>query len=261
VSTTAGTWLRPRDLAEALDALRAGATVIGGGAALASESFSPVIGGRVVDLAGLRVPGVLGETGLRGRDGRYAGAMTTLADLLADPGIADGWPGVRAAAAATATPEVRRVATIGGTVAARLPTSDLLPVLCAYGAAVDLADTGGHRRTVPVAAYLAAPATGIVVGVDLGGPAAGAFRRFAGRPGFAPAIASVAGVRRSRDALELWAGAAGPGPFRMGSAGLPDEATLRSDYAASAGYRRRLLGALRADVLAELAEASLTDRE
>lgn len=246
-ATTA--WLRPRTLTEALDALRAGdRTIVGGGAALASESFPPVMGDRVLDLSRLHVAGL----GLRGRQGGYIGALTTLADLLADPGIADGWPGVRAAVMAMATPEVRRVATVGGTVAARLPASDLLPVLCAYGAQVDLAGLDGQRQRIPVAGYIAAPADGIVLGVDLGRPGAGAFRRFAGRPGFAPAIASVAGVLRAPDGVEAWAGAVTAVPFRMLPGELPDEGTLRSDYAASAWYRRRLLDVLHAEVLAEL---------
>jgi xanthine dehydrogenase YagS FAD-binding subunit len=47
-------------------------------------------------------------------DGGVVGALVTVADLAADAGIRAGYPGLAAAAAGLATPQIRRMATLGG---------------------------------------------------------------------------------------------------------------------------------------------------
>ncbi|MCU1656719.1 MAG: hypothetical protein JWO57_1375 [Pseudonocardiales bacterium] len=239
-------WLRPDRLDDALDGLREGRTVVGGGAALASESFPPAMGDRALDLGGL---------GLGARVGSVVGAMATLEQLLADEEIVRGWPAVAEALRAMATPEVRRVATVGGTIAARLPTSDLLPALCAYHAEVDVLEHSGERHTRLLLDYLHEPRGALVLGVDLGVSLPGSFVRFAGRAGFAPALASVAGVLRGGE-VELWAGAVAEAPLPVSAAALPDESSLRTDHYASGWYRRRLLTALCDEVLGRLSDAA-----
>jgi len=234
-------WLRPRDLDEAVAGLRGGRTVVGGGAALASESFAPRIGDRALDLAGL---------GLDRIDGGHIGAMTTLQRLLDDDVLGD-WPALGEAVRSVGTPEVRRIATVGGSIAALLPTSDLLPALCALRARIDLLEVSGGRHPIALSDYVKRPRTGIVLGVHLGAARRGAFRRLAGRAGFAPSIASVAAVAHP-DGVELWAGAVADTPVRLTGGELPPESALRDDHIAAAWYRRRLIAVLRDEVLAAL---------
>ena len=232
-------WERPTDLARAADGLRDGRTIVGGGAALASQSFAPVLGSLALDLSGL---------GLATRNGSIVGAMVTLETLLKDIEVWKSWPVLIEAVRGIATPEVRRLATLGGSVAARLPTGDVMPVLCALGARIEVLDSDAERHWMNVADFLPTTARLLVLNVDLGAPAQGAYRRFAGRSGFAPALASVAGVRRG-GALELWAGSVAAEPMRVGTAPLPPPELLRTDDYASGWYRRRLLESLRQEVL------------
>lgn len=51
--------------------------------------------------------------------GLRLGALTTIAALAADPAIRAGYPGLAAAAAGLATPQIRRMATLGGNIAQR----------------------------------------------------------------------------------------------------------------------------------------------
>jgi CO/xanthine dehydrogenase FAD-binding subunit len=232
-------WERPTELPAAVEGLRSGRTVVGGGAALASQSFPPQLGPRALDLSGL---------GLDSRRGPVVGASVTLETLLQDVEVGRGWPALADALRGAATPEVRRLATLGGSVAARLPTSDVLPVLCAYRARLDVVNVEGSRYWLAIADYLAGQEQLLVLNIDLGARAPGAFRRFAGRPGFAPALASVVGVQRN-GTLEIWAGAVAPNPIAIGLDELPDEESLRGDDYASAWYRRRLLEVLRDEVV------------
>jgi xanthine dehydrogenase YagS FAD-binding subunit len=89
---------------------RAGATD------LSERRRSGVSRGAVLDIAPEAAPaGVRAEPdgGLR------LGALTTIAALAADPAIRAGYPGLAAAAGGLATPQIRRVATLGGNLAQR----------------------------------------------------------------------------------------------------------------------------------------------
>ncbi|MGY1812791.1 FAD binding domain-containing protein [Blastococcus sp. SYSU D00820] len=241
------TWLRPTDLDDALRLVVAGGTPVGGGAALLSAALPCALGDRAVDLAGLLPAGV---------DGDVLGAGTTLAALATDPAIGAAWPALASAAAGAATPQVRAVATLGGSVAARLPGADLPAALAAYGARVLLRTAGGAAE-LPLGSYLAAPVhpPHLVLGVRLPGRGAGVTRRFAVRTGPAPALAVVAGVRTGAG-LHLVAGAVGrdAAPLPFDDPGRPPGADrMRDDVRASAGYRARLVAALADEVAAELA--------
>jgi CO/xanthine dehydrogenase FAD-binding subunit len=243
-------WRRPTSRSEAARAAGAGATIVGGGAALTSLAFAPRIDGDAVDLESLDLDRL---------DPPSLGAMVTIGRLVSDESLRRRWPAVWQAAATTATPEVRRVATVGGTVAARLPTSDLLGPLCAYDSTVVVLSSSGHPVRLPLAAYLERPPPGIVTDIVLGPAAPGCYRRFANRAGFAPALASVAGVRRPSGVM-LWAGAVSGHPLPLDEEALPRLDVLRDDLHASAGYRRHLIKVLRAEVLTELVRCE-TDEE
>jgi CO/xanthine dehydrogenase FAD-binding subunit len=235
-------WLKPATLDEALAGLGQNRTIVGGGAALASESFPQVMGELALDLSAL---------GLDTRDGPVIGAMATLQGLLDDADFVAGWPGIAAALRAIAGLEVRSAATIGGSVAARMATSDVLPALCAQGAGVDVLEADGTRHARPLPEYLADPREALILAVDLGPRRTGAYRRVGGRMGFSPLLASVAGVVDDGE-LRLWAGGATALPVPLDLDRLPDESLLRADEYASAWYRRRLLKTLVADVVADL---------
>jgi CO/xanthine dehydrogenase FAD-binding subunit len=240
-------WARPGSVDRALALTESGATPVAGATAIMSTAFAMTLGAVAVDLAGVLPAGV---------DGNILGAGTTLAALAGDPAVGRQWPAVAAAAALTANPNVRQSATLGGTVAARLPTADLPAALAAHGAVVLVARHRLGVADVPLAHYLSTDGLGahLVVGVRLTRPGAGAYRRFALMEGPAPALATVAGVRADDGGLHLWAGAVGPDaaplPLREGT--LPRLDGLRSDRRASARYRLRLLAVLADEVRTDL---------
>src|ERR1700712_402865 len=107
-------WLSPATREEAFSLIVGGGTPVAGGVALLSLALPPTLGDRAVDIAGLLPSGI--------QDG-VIGALTPLAELAGHPYANAHWPAIAEAAAMTATPQVRGVATGGGTGAARLPTS------------------------------------------------------------------------------------------------------------------------------------------
>ncbi|MCZ2825036.1 MULTISPECIES: FAD binding domain-containing protein [unclassified Modestobacter] len=240
-------WHAPRSRAEAVELLRHGATPVGGGAALLSRAFPHSAGSAVVDL---RAAVDAGSTP------PVVGAGATIASLAADPALLAGWPAVAQAAGLTANPGIRRIATIGGTVAGRIPTADLAAPLAVH-AAVVLLETGvrpGPAR-LPYLEYLAQAATlgpHLVTGLDLGAPARGAYRRIAGRHGPAPALATVAGVIDREGRVLLCAGACAPMPLLFTPGELPGPDQLLDDDRASALYRSRLLSVLADEVVEAL---------
>jgi CO/xanthine dehydrogenase FAD-binding subunit len=243
-------WCRPDDLDEAVQLVAEGGTPVGGGAALLSAALPPQLGEVAVDLAGLLPSGV---------DDDAVGAGTTLAELAADPAVGQRWPALAAAAAAAATPQVRAVATLGGTLAARLPTGDLPAALAAHGGVVQLLDVVDPvPREMALTDYLSGPphAAHLVLGVRLTVPGPGAHARFALRTGPAPALAVVAGVRTADGGLRLVAGAVGrdAAPIAFAAGRPPGPELLREDDRASAAYRARLVAVLADEVHARLEE-------
>lgn len=236
---SAVTWLHPATRDEAISAVVAGGTPVAGGAALLSLALTPALGSRAVDVLGLLPSGI---------QDAVIGAATTLAWLAADPYTASRWPAIAEAAGMTATPQIRNVATAGGTLAARLPTSDLTASLAAYDGVV-LAQTAEGEQEFEILDYLARETLPphLVVGIRprLSGP--GAHRRFALRTGPAPALATVAGAVVEGE-LRLFAGAVGltSAPIRIEA--MPELEILRSDARATAAYRRRLIAALATEV-------------
>lgn len=168
----------------------------GEGAALA--------GGTWLMRAGLR-----GETGARvhvalgrvaelhgvGGEAAVVGALTTHAQLAAGNGAAHA--ALRQAAALSAFPQVRNVATLGGNIAARgFAEADLVPALLALDARLRVAGPEG-RSTRDLTEHLsiaAHPPAELIVGVEL--PAApdrrSGYARLTVRGGGEYAIASVA---------------------------------------------------------------------
>jgi len=87
-----------------------------GGTDLSERRRSGVSRGAILDIAPSDAPAGVGrepDGGLR------LGALTTIAALAADSALQAGYPGLAAAAGGLATPQIRRVATLGGNLAQR----------------------------------------------------------------------------------------------------------------------------------------------
>jgi aerobic carbon-monoxide dehydrogenase medium subunit len=145
-------YARPTTLDEALQAVAAGGEdvkILAGGQSLipvmrlrlaAPETVVDL--GRVSELRGVREEG----------DAIVIGAMTTHADVLADPLVQRYAPLLAAATETVADRQVRRRGTFGGSLAHADPAADLPAVALALDAEFVVAGPNG-RRTVPAAEF------------------------------------------------------------------------------------------------------------
>jgi CO/xanthine dehydrogenase FAD-binding subunit len=246
-------WHHPDDVGDALRLIGLGCTPVAGGAALFSPAFACELGTRLVDIKKVVPAGTSFDDG-----GPVIGGSTTLAAIAADRTLALSCPAIGQAARATANPEVRNIATFGGSIAARLPTSDLAAALAAHGARVRIRTVGRPSELIeePIAEYFGSGAREphLVLGARLTLTGISAYRRFAPLLGPAPAFVTVAALRSADGEITCWAGASGPTPapvpFATGSPLGVEH--LRSDQRASAWYRARVLAALTGEVLDEI---------
>ncbi|MHB8352005.1 MAG: FAD binding domain-containing protein [Thermoplasmata archaeon] len=77
------------------------------------------------------------------------GATAPLARVEAVPGLSDRIPGLATAVGAVGSPALRQRATLGGNLVRCAPTSDLLPILIALEATVEIGGPAG-ARSIPV---------------------------------------------------------------------------------------------------------------
>jgi carbon-monoxide dehydrogenase medium subunit len=86
-------------------------------------------------------------------DGTVAiGAMTRHRTIAAEERLTGAHAALRQAAGLIATPPIRNMGTIGGSIAHADPAADFPPVLCALGAQIELIGQHGRRR-VPARAF------------------------------------------------------------------------------------------------------------
>jgi CO/xanthine dehydrogenase FAD-binding subunit len=204
--------------------------------------------------------------GLRGVTGGRVRALTTIADLRRETATL---PGLARAAASLGTPLVRTQATVGGNVMSALPYRNLLPVLLATGAEVELTGEAGVRTlpfdgfvTAPgrtrarpgelLTAVLVPPATGYQDYVKVGPRNA----QFVATASGAVAVDATGAVRLAfgnaadvplrlpeADAIATQALAAGEVPGDLAAA-VARGCDPPSDHVAGAGYRRHALGVI-----------------
>ena len=145
-------YVAPESLADALTALTGAgdeAKVLAGG-----QSLLPVLRLR------MSAPGVLVDlrkiTELHGvrRDGNdiVVGAMTTHAEVVENPLLAEHVPLLTRTTGTVADPQVRHRGTLGGALAHADPAGDLGAVAVALDATFEIAGPGG-RRTVPASGF------------------------------------------------------------------------------------------------------------
>ncbi len=253
---------RPTDLAEALRLLAEPDTVpLGGGTKLLAGDIQSA----VVDLQALGLD-VMAHEGDHLRAGATA-RLADLADFLASAGPDSPAPLLRLALHRAGPNTYRHAATIGGSVAARLPDSELLAALLVLEAQLLLAD--GAATSLP--AYWDADAPELIVACRIPwGAGEGALERVARTPADYP-IVSVAGWRPSRGEQRLAATGIAPWPIRLEGAeaalraGSPGDAAMAAaravcrhpgDFRGSADYRREMVGVLLRRALANPVPAS-----
>lgn len=255
----------PTDLAEALHLVaRPGTRALAGGTALVGPVDTDTQA--LVDLSGLGLRYIRTEGGVAA-----AGAMTTLAGLLADPAVCMAGGGILAAAAErTGPPTLRNRATIGGALARPDRAQELVAALLALGARVVTA--GPLAATWDLPEYLASRPElrrgGLVVALHIPlKPVAAALERVARTPRDTPVVAVAATLELAGGScreVRLVAAGLAPGPVRLSAAeaalrgaALSAEACERaaraaanvaadppSDLRGTAQYRRHLAGVL-----------------
>jgi CO/xanthine dehydrogenase FAD-binding subunit len=252
-------YVRPPDLEQALAALDEGAVVLAGGSVLvpliARGEAAPTV---VVDVGRLAPLRELTDNG-----GLSIGAAVTLEEL---EGLTPaGEAALPEASARVGNPLVRRIATLGGNVASRLPHADLVPALLVLDAeVVSTGAAGEERRSVAEMLRGSARPGRIVtaVRIDRDPKRRSGFLKFAWRRSTGGAVASVAFAARRGDgavaeprlavgglvaptrlesAESLLAGCAwGDAPVDEVAAAASDEAADRARLAAG-DLRRRLV--------------------
>ncbi|MGW0749361.1 FAD binding domain-containing protein [Streptomyces sp. NPDC002587] len=187
-------YVRPAGLDEALTLLSAtrDARVLAGGQTLLADLRAGTVrAGLLVDIR--RLEELRGITRAPVGPRLRIGALTTLAELSADPLVLAGAPELAAAARANGDPQVRNLGTAGGNLAAGGRATDLPVAAIAADAEVELAGPGG-RSTVPAERFAAegAPAGTVVTAllVPAAGPAA-AFEKTADRATRYPVCAAA----------------------------------------------------------------------
>jgi carbon-monoxide dehydrogenase medium subunit len=138
-------YLKPRTLGEALDALRPdGARVLAGGTDLLVEMRNgekrPE---RLVDIKGLQD---LEELVVDPERGAVIGACVPLNLIIGDPGVRTCLPVLSQAAFSIATYQLRNRATLVGNICNGSPAADMAPALYVLGAEVVIAGPAGERR-------------------------------------------------------------------------------------------------------------------
>lgn len=207
-------YVRPVGLEEALTLLAGtpGARVLAGGQSLLPDLRTGADRARLlVDIR--RLEELRGTA--RGPGGLRIGALTTLAELAADPLVRAGAPELAAAARANGDPQVRNLGTVGGNLAAGGRATDLPVAAIAADAQVELAGPGG-LSTVPAEEFAAsgAPAGTVVTALLLPGAGpAGAFEKTADRATRYPVCAAA--VRIAPDGPRIAVTGATARPLRL----------------------------------------------
>ncbi|GAB4178853.1 MAG: xanthine dehydrogenase family protein subunit M [Rhodocyclaceae bacterium] len=235
---------------------------------------------RIPELRGIAIEG--GELRI--------GALTTIAELMADPLVAAHLPLLAEACRHFASPQIRNAATLGGNVCNASPAGDTLPPLMVLGARVELASKPGAvpvHRTMPLEEFLVGPGRTrrepgellTALRVPLPAPGTpGRFVKFGTRPALDISAVSIAfAARRLGGALHdvrIAYGAVAPTVVRGRAAeealegraldaqtiaaaarAAREEIQPISDVRASAWYRRQLIHNLLRRMLSDVAQA------
>ncbi len=236
---------RPASLEQALELLDRDSSVVLAGGTLLNAEPSP----RPVEAIDLQALGL--DRIERRPDGRLEiGSMVRLQTLADDPRVPSA---VRDAARRELPGTLRAAATLGGTVCAAEPDSELIAALLVHDAVVVAAGPGGTRET-PLQQVLADPAAveeHIITAVTMATGGVTAAERVARTPADRAIVAAIG--RRSDDgALQLALAGVASSPILLGAGGA---ASLDppGDHRGSREFRLALATTLCVRVLTELA--------
>lgn len=271
----------PVNLDEALNLLeeKKGALILAGGTDLLVDLKQGLIEAR--ELVSLQKIDEL-KAIEKDKDRITLGALLTPEQIVASSLIDDYLPAVGEAARSMASPQVRRLATLGGNISSAVPSADLPPPLIAAGARIELLSTRG-KREINLIDYFTGPretdrrADELLarIHVPLPLPGTGAsFHKFALREANALAVASAAAsLRIAGDKIleaHIVLGAVSPTPiiasraseflsgkkpstenFEKAASTAREECKPISDIRGSAWFRRELVSVLARRALAE----------
>jgi carbon-monoxide dehydrogenase medium subunit len=151
------TYVAPGNVAEALHALAEhgeNAMFVAGGQSLMQAIKSRMVSPKsLIDLQG--VAELKGVT--KAKDGVRIGAMTRYRDIAGDAQLDGAYAALRDAASHVGDRQVRNRGTIGGSLCWNYLAACMPPTCLGLGASVELANTKGARRTVPVEQFLRGP--------------------------------------------------------------------------------------------------------
>jgi carbon-monoxide dehydrogenase medium subunit len=275
------TYHRPKSLEEALALLKEygdEAKVMGGGVGLIAfmkeRLMSP---GHVVDLKDLAELKQVNQ--VRGK-GLSIGAAVTLADLLEDGVLTEGYAVLREAVARIADPMIRRRATLVGNLCEAIPWVDSPPALIALDASVEISSPDA-KRSVPVPSFIRGPVdvdlapNEIVTSVSI--PDArgkvSAFEKFKGGSEFSLASVAVSLSEegknrtarvvygavnstpiRSREVERIVSQGLTPANVRKAAEAAAETVECLDDVLASSSYRKHLVWVITTKVLRRMME-------
>ncbi|MGI9528311.1 MAG: FAD binding domain-containing protein [Acidimicrobiia bacterium] len=234
---------RPHTVDEALSlAASPDAVILAGGTVVNADRSA--VHGDVVDLQALDIVGIEGVSG-----GVRIGAITTLGDIVTSELAPEL---IRDLAHREAPNTVRNAATIGGTIGARDPESQLLTGLLAFGAKVSVVHpdiTAEH----PIEALLEDPGLldrSLITHVTIPSGGMAAASRTGRTPLDVPIVLAVA-HRTSSGALTIAASGVSDRPVVVDPAHL-DDLEPPDDFRGSSDYRKAIAGVLVDRVIASV---------
>ncbi len=145
-----GSYVRPGELSEALQALKSGTfEVVAGG-----TDYFPARVGRPLDDDVLDITGLAELRGIRDLGESYLiGALTTWTDLIRAP-LPPYFDGLKLAAREIGGAQIQNAGTLCGNICNASPAADGVPPLMALDAEVELASAAGGERSMPVAEFI-----------------------------------------------------------------------------------------------------------
>ena len=132
------------------------AALLAGGTDLLPKMRAVAPRARPSIVVGLRAIPELATLRADRRLGLHIGSTVRLADVAGDPAVEALYPAVAAGAAATATPQIRNMATLVGNLCNAAPSADNAPALLALDAELHIAGPAG-RRTLPLRQFFRGP--------------------------------------------------------------------------------------------------------